>query len=40
MEQNITRVEIPIRFDMMVGMNVDLILPTAEIKGDNDVHSR
>ena len=39
MEQNITRVEIPLRFDMMVGMNVDLILPTAEIKGDNDVPS-
>lgn len=39
MEQNITRVKIPLRFDMMVGQTVKLSLPTPEVKPENGEES-
>tara|TARA_B100000925_G_scaffold255300_1_gene208580 strand:- start:963 stop:1820 length:858 start_codon:yes stop_codon:yes gene_type:complete len=36
MEQNITRVKIPLRFDMMVGQTVDIKLPPPEINPQED----
>ena len=36
MEQNITRVKIPLRFDMMVGQTVDIFLPPPEINPHED----
>lgn len=36
MEQNITRVKIPLRFDMMVGQTVDINLPPPEINPQED----
>ena len=35
MEQNITRVKIPLRFDIMAGQNVQITLPTPEVKPQN-----
>lgn len=36
MEQNITRVKVPLRFDMMVGQTVDIMLPPTEINPEED----